>query len=398
MAAYTYRPNAAHTASNYRLIGNPHQHFYPSRNKPILLAVNHITAGIDDYDGDDKSAEATLNYSATTATQASYHGIVDSDSIHDCLPDTYTAWAQGVRGYNFNSPALSLEIGKRTTDWTKAPAAWVEATLRNAAKWWAPRVKRWSIPLRLMTNRDEIQRLINANQPVGFTEHWRLDPGNRSDAGRVGNATTFPWSTFFRYVREELDGKVPAGSGASVPTDSAWTPTGRLATKDVQELVGVTADGDYGPATTKAVAALQQYIGTTPDGLWGPETERIVSTLQDDINTLTKKVDIVAAKTDQVPAKVWGERFARPVNDGREGTVSAATFLRYRASGADVRALAAEMRALAAVDTSDPAEIGKAIADSIRADVVAAIQDAGSSAVAEDVVELLAQRLAGAEE
>lgn len=395
MAAYTYRPSAAHTASNYRLIGNPHQHFYPSRNKPILLAVNHITAGIDDYDGDDKSAEATLSYSATTATQASYHGIVDSDSIHDCLPDTYTAWAQGVRGYNFNSPALSLEIGKRTTDWTKAPAAWVEATLRNAAKWWAPRVKRWSIPLRLMTNRDEIQRLINANQPVGFTEHWRLDPGNRSDAGRVGNVTTFPWSTFFRYVREELGGEVPAGSGGGTSAGDVWQPSGAMTTKQVQQLVGVTADGDYGPATTKAVAALQQYIGTTPDGLWGPETERIVSTLQDDIDTLTKKIDIVAAKTDKVSAAVWRERFAHP--GGGENTVSAATLLRYRASGADVRSLAAEVRALAG-GSSDPDAIGKAIADSIRADVVAAIKDAGSSAVAEDVVSLLAQRLTGTEE
>lgn len=205
VAPYVYDSDKPKTAAHYRLLANPHRHYYTSRTKPILLAVNHITAGIDDYTPPDDSIEATVRYSAMTSVKASYHGGVDSDSIIDCLPDEYTAWAQGVPGYNFNSPALSLEIGKRSTNWTNAPDAWVEATLANAAKWWAPRVRRHKIPLRLLTDRDQIQRLINKNEPAGFTEHWRLDPANRSDAGRVGNGTTFPWARFFELVREELD-------------------------------------------------------------------------------------------------------------------------------------------------------------------------------------------------
>lgn len=206
MTAYTYNPGKAATAANYPLIGNPHKHFYPTRNLPVLMAVQHITAGLSDFAGADGSAESTLRYSSSTATQASYHGIVDSDSIIDCLPDTYTAWAQGVRGHNFNSPALSLEIGLLSPDWRKPPAAWVDKTIRNAARWWAPRVKKYGIPLRLMTDRNEIDRLIAARKMVGFVEHHTLDPVNRTDAGFVGGRTTFPWALLFKYIREELAG------------------------------------------------------------------------------------------------------------------------------------------------------------------------------------------------
>lgn len=292
MTAYTYRPDAPRTASNFRLLANPHQHYYTTRNQPILLAVMHITAGIDDYDGDDKSAEATVAYSASTSVKASYHGIVDSDSIIDCLPDSYTAWAQGVTGYSFNAPALSLEIGKATTDWTKAPAKWVEATLRNAAKWWAPRVKAHKIPLRVLTDRDEIQRLINAGTPVGFTEHWRLSPATRWDAGRVGSRTTFPWDQFFGYVREEL-GQAPATKPGPAPAPAtkpaaSGTPVLRrgskgAAVKAVQSGLKkhfpayagrLVVDGDYGPATEAAVREFQRRSGIAADGVVGPATWR----------------------------------------------------------------------------------------------------------------------------
>lgn len=63
--------------------------------------------------------------------------------------------------------------------------------------------------------------------------------------------------------------------GASVPvhTGSEWTPTGDYTTKQIQKIVGVTVDGDYGPATTAAVLELQEDLGVTADGLWGRATE-----------------------------------------------------------------------------------------------------------------------------
>lgn len=206
-ADYRYQPTKAVTFTNYPLTGNPHRHYYTTRNRSVLMAVQHITAGLSDFVDDDSSAESTVRYSASTATVASYHGIVDSDSVIDCLPDSYTAFAQGVSGHNFNSTALSLEIGLRDPDWLKPPKAWVDATIRNAARWWAPRVERYGIPLRVMTDRDEIDRLLAANKPVGFVEHHVLDPFNRADAGYISRyITTFPWSLLFTYIRAELAG------------------------------------------------------------------------------------------------------------------------------------------------------------------------------------------------
>ena len=202
MTSYTYNPSKPKTAANYPLIGNPYHHYYPTRNKRILMAVQHITAGSSDFDGLDGSAEATLRFSSSTATKASYHGIVDSDTIQDCLPDDYTAWAQGVSGHNFNSPGLSQELGLKSPDWTKAPQTWIDKVIRNSAKWWAPRVKKYGIPLVVQTDRAKIDRLIAADQMVGFVEHHVLDPINRSDAGYVtATKTTFPWSLLFQYIK-----------------------------------------------------------------------------------------------------------------------------------------------------------------------------------------------------
>ena len=86
MTAYTYNPNKPKTAANYPLIGNPHHHFYTTRDLPILMGVMHITAGLTDLVGEDSSAESTIRYSSTTAIQASYHGIVDYDTIHQRTP------------------------------------------------------------------------------------------------------------------------------------------------------------------------------------------------------------------------------------------------------------------------------------------------------------------------
>lgn len=116
-AAYTYNPGKARTAANYPLIGNPATHFYTTRNKRILGAVNHIAVTADDFSPPDTSAEAVNRYGATTTRGASWTWICDSDSILDSLPDEYTAWAQGVSGHSFNSPFLSAETGKLTTLW-----------------------------------------------------------------------------------------------------------------------------------------------------------------------------------------------------------------------------------------------------------------------------------------
>lgn len=203
----------------WALEDNPDHNYYDTRTvnghtQKILFICMHITAGIDDFDGDDTSAEATTRYGMTTTNNASWHVCIDSDSIIPCLRDERTGWVQGVSGYNFNRPGLGVEIGAKSTDWRAKPDWWVEATLRNVAVWCAPRVIEYDLPIRLVRDREEVQRLVNANQPVGFTQHADLvaNYAVRTDPGfikvRDGSyEDTFPWERFFVILSEEVNAR-----------------------------------------------------------------------------------------------------------------------------------------------------------------------------------------------
>lgn len=197
--------------------------YYASRGEyenDLLGIVIHITAGITDLIAPDHSAESTNNYGRTTNVAASWTGLVDSDSIINSLHPRRVAWVQGVPGYNFNRPLVGVEVGKREPEWRGMPQAWVDSTLRNLAAYCAPIVIKHKIPLRVETDRNRIQQLINAKQKVGFTEHWYLTPSTRSDAGRVNNVTTFPWTRFFGFLRTrmaELQNKTPMPTPGPTP-------------------------------------------------------------------------------------------------------------------------------------------------------------------------------------
>ena len=162
-ATYTYNPGKAHTTANYPLLDNSHHHPTRQGKTPLFCGI-HITAGIDDFDGNDGSAEAAILYGRTTPRPASWWAIVDSDTARDCLPDEYTAFLQGVpdSGYSYNREGWGIEIGAERTDWAAKPAAWVEATLRNAARVIAPRAVRygWKIKQR----KDSIDAFTKADR------------------------------------------------------------------------------------------------------------------------------------------------------------------------------------------------------------------------------------------
>lgn len=192
--------------------------YYLSRGMDPLGGTIHITAGITDLDGTDGSAEATISYGQTTTADASWTAIVDSDSIANCLHPDRVGWVQGVPGYNFNKPLVGVEIGLRSPDWRVLPDWWVEATLRNLAAVYAPYVVKYNWPIRLVTDRDEVQRLINKGEKVGFTYHWRLDPTNRSDPGRVSTSTeTFPWDRFAALLTTRVN-ELRGGSTMALPS------------------------------------------------------------------------------------------------------------------------------------------------------------------------------------
>lgn len=342
-ANYTYSSSKSHTASNFVLLAHPGRSsdgkrpFYTSRSMPVLMAVNHITAGITDLVAPDTSMEGTLRWAKEAGnTGASWHGGIDSDTIHDCLPDTYTAWAQGVSGHSFNSPGIALEMGLRSPNWDGIPSSHVNALIRNAAIWWAPRVIRWGIPIRYVTDRNQIDYMIARKQMVGFTDHYILSPATRNDPGRYNGRNTFPRDQFLDELRSRVDalraGKIttPAPVPTIPPVSKPLVIDGRLGPATItrwQATMGTKQDGyissgysslvaavqrflnsrsgvsdsrgrdlvidgkgimpnlsrDYGP--THTVWALQDYLGTYKDGVLSNPTSKAVVALQKRLNS-----------------------------------------------------------------------------------------------------------------
>ena len=224
----SWRPDVAgyrsYTAAEYRAAGinagpfalewNPDQNYRTNRRKPILGIVMHITAGLTDYDLPDSSAEGTTKYGMTTARDASWHVCIDSDGIIPSVRDAFTAWHAGISSDYWSHPArpyindatLGVEQGTSQVDWRRAPAAWVERTLRNDAVWLAPRVKRYGIPLTVIRDRNVMGDAIMAGRPFGFISHATIAPHNRRDPGIVDGVDTYPWAQLFQYVRDELAG------------------------------------------------------------------------------------------------------------------------------------------------------------------------------------------------
>lgn len=182
---------------------NPHgDHFYTSRNRPLLAIVVHITAGLQDTNlsGPDLSAENTARYCATTDRQVSWHSGSDTDTWVQLLPDSYTAW----QVQNYNSSTYGHEISKLTDRWAGSDKEWVRRTLTVAARGLGPIARHHRIPFR-RASRAELDRAIrNGGPPVGFVAHADLDPTRRTDPG-----PDFPWQTFLTLAR----------GGAPLPTE-----------------------------------------------------------------------------------------------------------------------------------------------------------------------------------
>lgn len=248
----------------YPLLSNPNKHFYTTRNKPILGIVLHVTAGLEDFTPPDRGAEAVINYGKSNSRPASWHGIVDSDSIVDCLPDTYTAF----HCIGLNSPSLGLEIANANARWKGKPKDWVDHTIANAAEWCRPRVTKYGLPIRI-SSAAEVRRAVAAGQPFGFTYHSKMDPTRRIDPG-----ADFPWTQFEAalrggtsrvqdsrlYVRGPFP--LPAGHWYGVNDGGAKSHSGyqakdRQGVSQIQAEVGSTVDGRYGPDTRTAVASWQ---------------------------------------------------------------------------------------------------------------------------------------------
>lgn len=225
----------------YPLTRNPNKHYYTSRNNSISCIVMHVTAGLQDLDleGPDNSAEGTVKYGQNVERAASWHSIVDSDTIIPCLPDTFTAFhCKGL-----NSRGLGLEISNQDAKWSNKPARWIEKTLRNAAVVCREWEDKYNIPQRLIT-------LAQANAGVkGYIYHSTADPTRRQDPGK-----DFPINTLWRYVNE-LRNPV-----ATTPVDEEIDVLYKLVVDDTDNYLW---DGYHDPLWIRTTEQLQ-LINTTP--------------------------------------------------------------------------------------------------------------------------------------
>lgn len=250
-------------------------HFYRSRNRPVVAVVLHCTAGLEDLDmvGPDASAEKTARYAATTSRAVSWHSGSDSDSVLELLPPDYTAFH--CRGYN--SSTYGHEISKRNMTWSDEPPAWVDATLRRAAGHLGALAGELDVPIRHIT-RAELDRAADRGDPRlgGFVGHRELDPSRRSDPGQ-----DFPWDRFLALASGEHAPPVPPARPSSDDEAAAAARLRRGSTGvDVRRVQGMLVahgyeldvDGDYGPRTEQAVRRFQLQHGMGVDGIVGPAT------------------------------------------------------------------------------------------------------------------------------
>jgi peptidoglycan hydrolase-like protein with peptidoglycan-binding domain len=271
-----------------RKVSGPRKWYAADEDKRVC--VQHVTAGLEGRNlTDDQSAEATAQYAATTNRAVSWHDGVDTDSVVRLLPAGYTAFHAATA----NRDGIGQEISKKTTSWRSMPEAWVTATLRNSAEAWRPHVRRYGIPLRLLTAAERRRGL------KGFIAHATVDPSRRSDPGG-----DFPWDRLFELIDHPIVvvSSLSAGRGVlRYGSRGYWVEV-------LQRFLHLPDDGVFGRQTQAAVIAWQQRHGLAPDGEVGAAMWARID--EETSGTLRPEEDDDMPSSQEVADAVWNARRA----------------------------------------------------------------------------------------
>lgn len=159
--------------------------------------VIHSAENTPDLDGGDGGAEGVARFISTrTDGPASYHSVVDSDSIVRVGRYEWEMFHEGTGGNRFS---LGLSFACRAAQWPILPEVWRQGALRNAAieaanmARWVKEARGIVVPARRITPAEYRKGV------AGFISHAELDPTRRSDPG-----AGFPWTTFMDLYRQEM--------------------------------------------------------------------------------------------------------------------------------------------------------------------------------------------------
>jgi hypothetical protein len=208
--------------------------FRVGRRQPVRpVIVVHTAESGTDTGGSDPKAESTAEFIRRRSTAGSYHLLGDRDSIIQLVRFDNEAFHDRTGS---NVWALAISLAMDAADWPRLSAA-VRGDLIDTAAQMAELAARWldarglGLPEPRLLTKAESDR----DDASGFISHARRDPSRRSDPG-----AGFPWSDFFQAYRQRL-------------SNDGLEPDPDVLVRQLQRLVGVSADGIVGPRTRAAL-------------------------------------------------------------------------------------------------------------------------------------------------
>ena len=208
--------------------------FRVGRREPVrsVIVVHTAESGTDRF-GSDPRAENVARFIRDRRDPGSYHLIGDADSIVQLVRFENEAFQDGTGS---NPWAIGISLAMNAADWgrltTSRRTQFTDTAAQMAAiaaQWLADRGLQPPEARQLTKTQSE------RSNASGFISHARRDPNRRFDPG-----AGFPWSEFFRRYQQYL-----SNGGIGPDRDTL--------VRQLQRLVGVSADGIVGPRTIAAL-------------------------------------------------------------------------------------------------------------------------------------------------